>query len=513
MTPELKKTLAFLGVAAVLAGSSWFLTRPRVTSAEAFRDLGEPFFPGFTDPLAAKSLEVVDFDAGTGDAIPFKVAFEPGKGWVIPSHHDYPADAKDRLAKTAAGVIDLKKDVIASDSANQHEELGVIDPLAPPTASLSGRGKRVALRDGSGKALAELILGKPVPGRSGMRFARVPEQPRTYGVAVDVDLSARFADWIETNLLKLDAFRVTRVTIDNHKVDPEAGTITPGDVVDFRRADPSSPWTMEEVPAGQELDTAKISALTNALADLKIVGVRPKPPGLTAELKAAAADGQGLALSRASQLSLQAAGFYVLKDGRLLSNQGDIYVRTDEGIIYVLRFGEVTLARGEALTAGTPDDAAKKDEGKKDEATKDAGAGDNRYLFVTAEFDERAIRKPEALAKAEVPPDPDGLPEKPFARTPEEAKADDEKAKREKEDFDRKVADGKKKAQELTDRFAGWYYVVPGDAYRTIVTNQAGLLKPKAAPGAGAAGEGAGPGGFGPPAGMLPPGLNLGPRP
>jgi hypothetical protein len=511
MTHELKKTLAFLGVAVAAAGGAWALTQPRVTTAEAFSDLGEPFFPDFRDPLTAKSLEVVDFDAAQAQPIPFKVAFVPGKGWVIPSHHDYPADAKDRLARTAAGVIDLKKEIIASDRAEQHEELGVLDPLAPGTTSLSGRGKRVTMRDGSGKALADLILGKPVPGRPGMRFVRVPEQKRTYGVTVDVDLSAKFADWIETNLLKLDGFRVTRVTIDNHKVDPEAGTITPGDVVDFRRAAPSAPWTMAEIPDGKELDTAKISALTSALADVKIVGVRPKPPGLTAELKAAA-DGQGIALSTPSRLSLQVAGFYVLKDGRLLSNQGDIYVRTDEGLIYVLRFGEVTMAQGDALTAGSPEEGAPKKAGDtaKDGEPKPATTGDNRFLFVTAEFDERALTKPDSLAKAEVPADPGGLPETVFARSPAEAKAAEETARREREEYAKKVADGKSRAKELTDRFAGWYYVVPGDSYRTIVTDQASLLKPKGPP-APAAPEG-GPAGF-PPAGMLPPGLNLGPRP
>ena len=49
----------------------------------------------------------------------------------------------------------------------------------------------------------------------------------------------------------------------------------------------------------------------------------------------------------------------------------------------------------------------------------------------------RALKKPESLAKVEVPPDPDGLPDKVFARTAEEAKADEEAAKRDKEDFEK----------------------------------------------------------------------------
>ena len=37
---------------------------------------------------------------------------------------------------------------------------------------------------------------------------------------------------------------------------------------------------MDDLPAGQELVEDKLRALTDALGDLKIVGVRPRPPGL-----------------------------------------------------------------------------------------------------------------------------------------------------------------------------------------------------------------------------------------
>src|SRR5258707_1171087 len=109
---ELKKTLVFVGVALALTGTAVLATWPRGASPEAFSDQGQPFFSTFKDPTIASSLEVVDFDEATADPRAFQVMLK-GSGkdarWVIPSHHDYPADAKDRLAKTAAGVIDLKK--------------------------------------------------------------------------------------------------------------------------------------------------------------------------------------------------------------------------------------------------------------------------------------------------------------------------------------------------------------------------------------------------------------------
>ena len=57
------------------------------------------------------------------------------KKWVIPSHYDYPADAQDRLSKTAAAVMDLTKDTIRSDDVEDQEAMGVIDPLDRKTTS------------------------------------------------------------------------------------------------------------------------------------------------------------------------------------------------------------------------------------------------------------------------------------------------------------------------------------------------------------------------------------------
>ena len=58
----------------------------------------------------------MDYDESTATARPFKVEFQSGR-WVIPSHNDYPVDVGDRLVKTAAALMDLKKDQVQSDSS------------------------------------------------------------------------------------------------------------------------------------------------------------------------------------------------------------------------------------------------------------------------------------------------------------------------------------------------------------------------------------------------------------
>src|SRR4051794_40305234 len=115
MTADFKKTLAFVAVAVVLTGAAFVRSPDRSRGAlDDFKDQGQFFFPEFKDPFACTDLEVIEYDSGTATRRQFKVMFQDGK-WVIPSHHNYPADAKDRLAKTAGGVMDLKKDTIRSD--------------------------------------------------------------------------------------------------------------------------------------------------------------------------------------------------------------------------------------------------------------------------------------------------------------------------------------------------------------------------------------------------------------
>ena len=201
----------------------------RTGTDAAFNDQGKPFFPDFKDPLACTDLEVVDYDPTTATRRRFKVKFKDGK-WVIPSHYDYPADAKDRLAKTAAGVMDLTKDTIRSDRVEDQEELGVIDPLDTKATILKGRGKRVTLRDKSEKVLADFIIGKEVARpRTGPAL-----RPRA---GPEADLRRQRQGRPLDPVRRLDRDQPAearhrpgsaRSNFDNHKVDLDAGRDHPG---------------------------------------------------------------------------------------------------------------------------------------------------------------------------------------------------------------------------------------------------------------------------------------------
>ena len=69
----------------------------------------------------------------------------------------------------------------------------------------------------------------------------------------------------------------------------------------------------------------------------------------------------------------------------LFSDQGDVLVSTDEGVVYTLRYGGPIFAEGDELVVGKADDAETKDApAKKDAGKAKKETQENRYLMVTA---------------------------------------------------------------------------------------------------------------------------------
>lgn len=451
---ELKRTLYMAGGAVLLALVA-FVTAPRPTTPEAFADRGEVFFPGFEDPNAAATLEVVEYDDETGAPRAFKVTNEGGL-WTIPSHHDYPADGEDRLSKTAAGVLGIKKDDFRSDNVSDHEALGVVDPLDEGATAVKGRGQRVTLKDEGGSVLADFIVGEQPEGRDGFRFVRIPGQKRVYAARMDIDISTAFQDWIERDLLKLARADVERVIIKDYSIDERTGSLNQRDTVTLTK-DHDSTWQTDRMRSNQEIDTSKMNPLLGALDDLNIVGVRPKPAGLSATLTRT----PGARITNNDVRSLQSRGYYFTREGQLVSNEGELQVEAEGGILYTLRFGEVVYGSGDALTAG----------GDGGEPGEKQGPGENRYLFITADFDPKSLPEPRAPAN-----------------TAFQDKAEEdwtEADKKQKELFDAheawktKTEEGRQKAEELNARFAGWYYVISADDFSKVRLTRRDLVKSK----------------------------------
>jgi hypothetical protein len=507
MSPVMRKTAVFVlaGVGMLLLGG---IAQPRFKSRGVQPEAERLLFPEFSDADKSASLEIVTYDDALATLQPFKVV-KAGGVWVLPSHENYPADAKDQMAVAATELIDRPILEVVSTSPGDHETYGVIEPDADKIKpGMTGIGQLVEIRDAGGTKLARLVIGKEdkrpaggsAAGGRGLRFVRRAGQDPVYRVEIDTSkFSSRFGDWIEKDLLKLSPWDVRRVVLDDYTL----GAVESGGrlmVEQQRKArmelgydDKQGTWGVqklevfgadkkpkeEKLAADEELASAKLNDLRNALGDLKIVDVARKPSGLSADLKAAEQfTGDPEAVS-----SMQQRGFLPLQSGEILSTDGQTIVGMKDGVEYVLRFGAPTTA-----VEGQSDVGA-------GEAKKDAGETSGRYLLVMARFNDGLLQKPQIDPLPDLPAGAEaadkageGDSKKKDDASAKEGgnkeasaaealqKADEEEAKaqaaveerrrverenrRRQEEYDEKAEAAQKRVRELNARFADWYYVV-----------------------------------------------------
>jgi FKBP-type peptidyl-prolyl cis-trans isomerase len=478
-----------------------------------FGELGQTFYPDFNDPTQCTAMEVAAYNESASEVLRFKVALEKNR-WVIPSHHNYPADAKDRLIKVAANYLGVKKDAVATDLPSEYAKLEVLDPLDEKETAVKGRGRRLTLKDKSGSVLCDFIIGKSVPDQSGFHYVRVPGKNRVYISKIESDISTKFEDWIETDLLKLNSGDVRRVKFNLFSIDEFKGTIRDPEMFEAEKDPNENKWTLKDLrEAEEELKPDPLNALTSALDDLKIVGIRPKPAQFIGALGKTFTPTPS-ADNIKSQLINLASGFYFAPDkGYALGNQGQISVETKDGLVYDFYFGNMAHGSGLALTAGGKDEvkkstgkekkdaAADDDEADKDDAEDEnenaTAKGENRYVMVTVKFNS-ALLPPEPTAPAEPPKKTADAATDKAAENKDEEKSEVEKKKEEEEKREREAYESakaeyerqhkewveKKKtgedlAKELSARFRNWYYVVANDAFNKIRLHRADLVKIK----------------------------------
>ena len=456
---EMQKTLILVIVAIILGVLS--LQKPGSDSEDVlFSDLGQEFYPEFQDPLKVASLEVFEYNQDLAAVTPFKVLLKDGQ-WTIPSHNDYPVDAKEKMEKLAGSLIGVKKDEIRSDKPADHKDLELIDPNDTKVQALSGRGTRITLKNAQGRILADYILGKELETRSDYRFIRMPGNHKSYAAKVDIDLSTNFSDWINTALLDFSSSDARKFVLSDYKVDQ--GRLVPGNSYQVKKND--SDWVTDNIPEGKELDQGKINPILSELSSLKIVGVRPKPSALAATLSL----NKDLTMGEADVASLAEKGFYVTKQGQLFSNEGEASFTLESGVSYTIRFGNAFFGSGLELSAGTK-------EGQKEDGDKESNTA-SRYLFIMAQLDSAQLGS--APLRLEKP-----------AKLPENASEDAKKSHEEKtKAYDQAEADYKTweekkksaedKVAELNKRFAKWYYLINGSSYDNIRVPFDKLLKDK----------------------------------
>ncbi|TVS14277.1 MAG: DUF4340 domain-containing protein [Planctomycetaceae bacterium] len=502
------KTLIYVGVALLVAIMA-FVSRPRQIEVALDEKIGNPLFENFEDASQAASMEFVRYDSEMGELRNFRVARDRQSGaWTIPSNAGYPADAEQRMRDAALMLVDLRVLGIASQLPGDHAYFGVLEPDRERLRlGDDGVGQLLTFEDPKGQTLAGVIIGKTVRGDEEQRYVRIRGQDVVYVVRIDPSqLSTRFQDWIEQDLLQLTAWDIEDVTVMNYAVERDlnrAALIRDFDftarfednaweLVELTRHRDGKPTTVTQLPADEELNKENLDALKTAVDGLKIVDVFRKPQGLGRDLKA----GGDFLKDDDSVKDLQTRGFYPYGSGEtaeLFCANGEVHVGMKDGVQYVLRFGETVADTGDEPTEGR-----------------------NRYLFVTARVDMDKFPQPELEAVPELPTegqeegnggdseqadeeDADSQPadsEEETAEEPEEeqVEADREAAEaailqererinkenqRKLDDWNERIQNAKERVAELNTRFGDWYYVVSEDQYEKIRLPLNALIRKK----------------------------------
>ncbi|WP_437192605.1 DUF4340 domain-containing protein [Planctomicrobium sp. SH527] len=530
------KTLLFVVMAAIsigVAAGTYYANRP--VDLDDFVDVGEKFYPNFEDPNEATGLQVAAYQEETGKTELFKVDVKNGL-WRIPTHHDYPADAQDRLSKAAASMVGVTRLALGERTKAAHKKYDLIDPL-DKDASTEGRGDRVTLYKGDA-VLVDFIVGKKVENSNNLYYVRRADEDRFYTADLgQFDVSTKFSDWIKQDVLEIRPDDVKEILIGRYFVDEVQGKVVPQETIDLKRGGEQGEWELEGLKKDKEkLKASEITNLVSALDGLQIVGVRPKPPGLSAALKG---DADTISIDPFVQRDMVEKGVFINRRNEFVYNEGKVNVGLNNGVNYELGFGEEFTGSEFDIEVGQPatkpaeeaakiaeevekKDGEKKEDGKPADDKQEDGKKTSRYLFVTAFFDKDLLgpaptapvkpeppkeeAKPEEpkadesksdekkadTAKADAKPeDAEKKDEKPSdkpAEKPVDKKAEYEKALEEfkiqsevyelqKKDYEAKVKAGEERVAELNRRFADWYYVIPEDLFLKLKLQRANLVE------------------------------------
>ncbi|MCH9032717.1 MAG: hypothetical protein IIB00_10740, partial [candidate division Zixibacteria bacterium] len=172
--------------------------------------------------------------------------------------------------------------------------------------------------------------------------------------------------------------------------------------------------------------------------------------------------GKKAQISTAEVFEMQGKGFFFTRDGSLKSNEGELEVRSTDGLVFTLRFGEVVYGSGLDVSSGS---------NTEDSAAQSAGAAENRYVLITVLFDSTVFGAPPKHSNTD------------FQNIPDSLWSEEDEYNKELYDeyivWESSVDLGQKKATELNQWFAKWYYVIAADSYENIDLSRSDLVVEK----------------------------------
>ena len=227
---------------------------------------GELLFPD----LLPRVDEVREIRALSGGGT-FHLAHD-GTAWRLAERDGYrvAADKVHKLVVGAAGLVRLEP---KTSNPDLYERIGLGDPARADSGSI-----RFTLLDEGGGALADFVVGKREPSRIDPAleefYLRRPGDPRSWLVEGRLSVSRDPIQWLDREILGIDATRVRAVQVH------QAG----GGVLAVSRRRPEDPdFRLDNAPPGHEIaEPWRVNDIGRGLASLRLEEVRraaPERPG------------------------------------------------------------------------------------------------------------------------------------------------------------------------------------------------------------------------------------------
>jgi len=434
------RTTALMGIlaAAMIAGALYYYpkTAEIVVDAKVNQNLFETY-----ETNDVRSISITQFSNDSNRIEQFRLR-RKGERWVIPNVGDFPATRIARIGEVAKSLLDRKVLSLATEDEQGHVEYGVIDPTESANSpNRSSLGMRIDLLDRNKGDIANLIIGKAVPGSNDgvpRYYVRVPGQPAVYELEVPKQIfKTRFQDWVDPNLLELPPpgsteVAISKVNVDQYRLDPE--TIASADRKSMYRCEfeieqMNVKKLLFELSKDGEFEEQKltppqqqeVASTLMSIGNIRYINVVGKPKATAKMLRSPATADDTEAFKQLEQFGLR-----MNKDDRFEGSNGEVSVATTDGVRVRLLLG--SLAQGA-----------------------DSDSLDLHFhAMLIAQLEDSTFEEPEK---------PEGV---------EEDSSENKAYLRALEELDRKRKSATMRIDELNRNWSKWIYVIPETTVNAI---------------------------------------------
>lgn len=183
-------------------------------------------------------------------------------GWRLVEKHDYPVRG-EQVSKTVIGIGDLRLTEPKTRKAERYARLGVED-----IAAEDAKSKLVALADGAGETLAEIIVGRPYAGvGQGGVYVRLPDDEQAWLADAELDIPGAEVGWLQQRVIHVSPKRVARFTT----VQPDGEKL-----VVYKDSPDDAHFMFEDLPEGTVLKGETVADETpSVLFAVDLLDVKP----------------------------------------------------------------------------------------------------------------------------------------------------------------------------------------------------------------------------------------------